>query len=247
MKINNSVRFIAFVIFWVGFVVASTILIIRLYNTIKTSPLWQVRKVQVEGLKRVSEKEILKILDLPPQVSVWDLNLLSLENKLSGHPWIEKAVVKWRFPGVILVTVVERYPVAILCCDACFYVDANGQLFSQINRKDISDSDVPWFTFCPQVLDKSFRVSEVTLAGFSALMQALRNFFGPLWKNAEVSYSPKDGFVVKIQGIKALLGTEDVYKSVARLQYMMQGLKMLEKSENFHEIDVRYPRWAFIR
>jgi cell division protein FtsQ len=247
MRINSGAKFVVFTVFWIVFVIAGTALILRIFSAVKNFSVWQVKKVQVEGLKRVPEEEILKILNLPSQVSVWDLNLSSLENKLSSHPWIEKAVVKWRFPGVIWVTVVERYPVAVLCCDACFYVDAKGRLFSRLDRKNLSNSDVPWFNFCPTGLDASFRVPEDVLSGFSALMRALRNTFGPLRENMEVSYSTQDGFIVKIHGIKVFVGTENVDEAIARLQHIMQGLKMLGKSELIQEIDVRYPRWAFVK
>jgi len=78
-------------------------------------------------------------------------------------------------------------------------------------------------------------------------MRSLRNTFGPLRENMEVSYSTQDGFIVKIHGIKVFVGTENVDEAIARLQHIMQGLKMLGKSELIQEIDVRYPRWAFVK
>lgn len=280
MRINTKTRFVIFLVLWCSFVFLSTISVIKIYNFMRRSSLWKINKIEITGLKRISEDEVLKILDIPPHTSIWDLNLSRLENKLQSHRWIEKAVVKWHFPGVVSVTLVERYPVAVLCCDECFYVDSTGWLFSRIDRKKISHDDVPWFNFCPHSLLRSHREvvrqrqtspsvhndeidssarsglvnDEITsvlpqdiLSGFLDLIRALKNNFAGSWKKAEISYSYSDGFIVNFEGIKALVGTNNIAGNVLKLHYIMHKMGVFQNNADLREIDVRYARWAFIR
>lgn len=251
MRINTRAKFVIFLVLWFGFVFLSTAMVVRMYRFMKNSSLWRINKVEFTGLKRISEAEVLKIMDIPQHVSVWDVNLSRLEAKLSNHPWIEKAVVKWRFPGVVSVTLVERYPVAVLCCDGCYYIDSNGRLFIKVDPKKLSHDDVPWFKFCPTSFsfgtEESFVLPEDVLSGFLSLIQALRNNFAASWKKAEISYSYSDGFIVNFEGIRVLIGTNAIANAVLRLQYIIQKMGMFDKSANIQEIDVRYARWAFIR
>ncbi|MCX7823788.1 MAG: FtsQ-type POTRA domain-containing protein [Syntrophobacterales bacterium] len=250
MRINTRLRFTFFIILWIGFVLTSTMLTIRVYNFVRTSSLWQINHVVIEGLKRVSRDEILRIIDLSPGVSLWDISLPELEKKLLKHQWIEKAVIKWRFPGVISITVVERYPVAVLCCDTCFYVDDRGRGFSRVDRQRVSHYDVPWFNFCPPDRSDSKEALEISpdiLSSFSILMKTLRNDFSHSWGDMEISYSTEYGFVLSFSSLRALIGTSNISNNVAKLQYIMQRLGLANREEGPKEIDLRYTRWVFVR
>lgn len=250
MRINSRKRLAFFVFIWVGFVFISTLGIVRVYNFVRKSPLWQVKTIQVEGLKRISKDEVLSILDLPSGVSIWDVNLAKLENRLSNHPWIEKAIVKWRFPGVVSVTVVERYPVAILCCNICLYVDEKGRLFSSVDRLKLSHDDIPWFDFCPVEsgkIDRSYVVPSEILKSFSTLMQEVRKNFDTSWREIEILYSQESGFVINYRGIKAFVGANNIADNVKKLHYIVQRLEMLGREGVFREVDIRYMRWSFVR
>lgn len=249
MKINTRAKLFFVTVAWIAFVILSSVMFVKAYNFMKTSSLWRVNDIRIYGLKRISEDELLKLLNLPTGTSIWDVNLSRLENTLSKHQWIEKAIVKWHFPGVVSVTVVERYPVAVMCCDSCFYVDAQGKLFGRLDSKKPSHDDVPWFSFCPKDFQNpdSYVLSVEILNSFCMLIQSLRNVFGHSWKEMEVLYSQTEGFIINLKEVKAFVGISNISGNVEKLQYVMKKLETSGVIENYKEVDVRYARWVFIR
>jgi cell division protein FtsQ len=89
-----------------------------------TSPLWsplilrrsaffRVRRVEVLGARYVAPSDILAKLHVDTSVSVWNPTA-PLAQRVASHPGIQRAVVRRKLPGTIVVEVVERAPVALV-------------------------------------------------------------------------------------------------------------------------------------
>lgn len=90
---------------------------------ILASPLWgpqvlsqlaffHVRKVEVIGARYTPGDEILARLHVDTTRSIWD-PLLPLVARVQTHPQVERATIRRRLPGTLVVTVFERRPVAL--------------------------------------------------------------------------------------------------------------------------------------
>jgi cell division protein FtsQ len=74
---------------------------------------FRVRKVEVLGLRFTPPAEVLSRLGVDTTRSVWD-PLDPLAARVAAHPQIERAAVRRRLPGTLVVEVTERRPVALV-------------------------------------------------------------------------------------------------------------------------------------
>jgi cell division protein FtsQ len=74
---------------------------------------FRVRKVEVLGLRFTPPGEVLSRLAVDTTRSVWE-PLDPLAARVATHPQIERASVRRRLPGTLVVEVTERRPVALV-------------------------------------------------------------------------------------------------------------------------------------
>ncbi|MDB4875915.1 MAG: ftsQ [Gemmatimonadetes bacterium] len=101
------------------------------------SPLWaplflrriaffHVRRIEILGTRYLAPSDILARLHVDTTASVWD-PMAPLELRVAGHPEIERAVVRRKMPGTLVIEVTERIPVALVQANGGFRVyDARG-------------------------------------------------------------------------------------------------------------------------
>ena len=87
---------------------------------------FRITEVRLEGNRFLTQAEVEKTLAVPPLASVWD-DLDAWEDRLRSHPLVEDAEISRRFPGTLILRVVERNPVALVSNPTLEPVDASGQ------------------------------------------------------------------------------------------------------------------------
>lgn len=105
---------------------------------ILASPMWgprvlrelaffHVKKIEVVGARYTPTDEILERLHVDTTRSIWD-PLMPLVTRVQLHPQVEHATIRRRLPGTLVVTVVERRPVALApTADGLRALDENGR------------------------------------------------------------------------------------------------------------------------
>jgi hypothetical protein len=88
---------------------------------------FRVTAIRVEGARYLSHEEALKTLSLPAEASVWD-DTRGWEMRLEHHPLVAAVTVHRRFPGTLVLQVVEREPVALYPGPALEPVDRSGRV-----------------------------------------------------------------------------------------------------------------------
>lgn len=94
-----------------------------------------IQEVEIEGNKIVSTNEIVKkvlnYISASTQKNILLLNLEDLEAVLRQFGWIEKAAIRKKFPGNIIIKIDEREPEAIWQENKELYlIDSNGNLIT---------------------------------------------------------------------------------------------------------------------
>lgn len=90
---------------------------------ILASPVWgprvlrqlaffHVRKVEIVGARYTPGDELLDRLRVDTTRSIWD-PIIPLAARVETHPQVEHAAIQRRLPGTLVLTVVERRPVAL--------------------------------------------------------------------------------------------------------------------------------------
>ena len=110
-----------------------------LLAVILASPMWgprvlrelaffHVRKIEVVGARYTPTDEILERLHVDTTRSVWD-PLTPLVTRVQSHLQVDHATIRRRLPGTLVVTVVERRPVALApTADGLRALDENGRM-----------------------------------------------------------------------------------------------------------------------
>jgi hypothetical protein len=88
---------------------------------------FRVTGIRIEGARYLSHEEALKTLALPTDASVWD-DTRNWEMRLEHHPLVAGVTVHRRFPGTLVLQVVEREPVALYPGPVLEPVDRSGRV-----------------------------------------------------------------------------------------------------------------------
>jgi hypothetical protein len=119
-------RWLAF-IFVLTLAVALAGALARVPEALSEVEAFRVREIRLEGNRFLSAEEAAKAVAISPMASIWD-DLDPLEDRLRSHPLVEDVKAKRRFPGTLLLVVVERQPVALVPSPTLEPVDALGRV-----------------------------------------------------------------------------------------------------------------------
>ena len=104
-----------------------------LYDFILENPYFSVREIQVRGGNKVSGSEIVAMAGLRQGMSIWRIDLTSIEKKIAKHPWVHRVLARREFPRRVIIDVEERVPKAIVAMRKLYYVDADGVVFKEVS------------------------------------------------------------------------------------------------------------------
>lgn len=92
-----------------------------------TSDIWDIRHVEVSGVKRLSKDDVTRALNLAPRTSLLKFNGESYTRRLAKMPWLKKVAFSRRLPSTLVVSVEERRPLfAVKSEDKTYVVDETG-------------------------------------------------------------------------------------------------------------------------
>jgi cell division protein FtsQ len=74
---------------------------------------FRVRRVEIEGVRYLAPSDVVKRLAVDTNASVW-ADLEPLVRRVEADPLVASARVERRLPGTLVVTVVEKVPVALV-------------------------------------------------------------------------------------------------------------------------------------
>ncbi len=97
-----------------GFVILMSLTSIWVHDAITQSPVFAIRQLDISGTKRVEKNEIIQLTGVTEQTNLFEINLKSIEQKITCHPWIAKASAKRSFFSTLVLTIVEEEPLAIV-------------------------------------------------------------------------------------------------------------------------------------
>ena len=99
----------------------------RILSAIATMEAFQVRSVEVRGARFLSEQEVEGLLALTPESSVWGA-LQPWTDQVVSHPMVKTGRITRDLPDGLLVSLVERTPIALAPTPILEPVDAEGYL-----------------------------------------------------------------------------------------------------------------------
>jgi hypothetical protein len=107
------------------------------YRRLVRMPYFRVAEVYVEGNLQVATEEVVDSLDLPPEISLLEVDLPSLSRRVLRNPWIKEASVRRRLPLALTIQVVERVPEAVFIADRRYLLSADGVILTELESDDL--------------------------------------------------------------------------------------------------------------
>jgi len=104
------------------------------YEKMKTTDYFRIDSVEVDGLKRVSELDFLRLLGKVKGKSVFEFDLSEAGKRLQTHPWIESVEIRRRLPATIRILAGERTPAVIVVGSRRFLADRHGVILRMIEK-----------------------------------------------------------------------------------------------------------------
>lgn len=107
---------------------------------------WQhhvpVKQISVEGISVISKDEIVRLMNLSPNVPMYDVDLTAIQKNILSNSFVKSVVIQRDAPATIRVTVEERKPAAILNAQELYYLASDGTVLPYIASTETYDIPV---------------------------------------------------------------------------------------------------------
>ncbi len=101
------------------------------YSWITQTELFGAEQIEITGINRLSDADILKQANIKFGMNIFEINLPVLRQKLLAHPWINKAELFRIMPNKIQIRVQEHLPVATIEFNKKYLMNMDGILFME--------------------------------------------------------------------------------------------------------------------
>ena len=78
---------------------------VQLDGWASSSPHFALRNLKVSGLRRATEKELLRLAGVAPGTNLWSLDPAAIAQAMSAHPWIRTVEVTRSLPDTLQLRV----------------------------------------------------------------------------------------------------------------------------------------------
>ena len=199
---------------WIGF---------QLDGWAARSPHFALRTVKVQGLRRATEKELLRLAGVAPGMNLWSLDPAAVAQAMAAHPWVRTVEVTRSLPDTLQLRVEERAPVALASLGDLYVVDAEGAPFKRVSPAETLD--------LPLLTGITREQAEKDPAGTAArLREALgvadvyqHAFERPRLSEIQLGESAFE--LITTDGVRVVLGRDDLDGQLRRLQRVRDELQ----------------------
>lgn len=120
----------------VGIVVCLGFLLTMGYKTVTASAFFDVKAIEINGVRRASKEEIERIVRNQTEKSgVWNADLAEIKNNVEKLTLVKSAIVSRVLPDAVRVNVIERAPKAVVRIDGGdFWADEDAVILGIVEK-----------------------------------------------------------------------------------------------------------------
>jgi cell division protein FtsQ len=116
--------------------VAASCLFIFVYDMLTQCDYFKAQSLKIEGIQRLTEKEIIAQARLGKDINVLAVNLSVVRKRLMANPWIADAEVRREIPSGLLIRIKEQSPLAVVDLGNKFIINEQGRIFKEWTAAD---------------------------------------------------------------------------------------------------------------
>jgi cell division protein FtsQ len=207
-------------------------------HEIEASPWFGLAHVEVVGAQRVPEADIIGFLQIPKEVTLGELNLDEMKERVLTHPWVRGVSLHKGYPDQLRVEVVERRPVGALkgTGKKWFLVDAEGIILEDtVSRVPLLPR---FFPRTSQNWAVGERFQEPGFASGLRLARELKLTYGVV-DEIQIDLGEPHDMVLLVDGFRVHFGEDHFQRKLKRFMDIREDLghRKIKKGE----IDLRFP------
>lgn len=211
------------------------------------APALQVSEVAVEGNHRLSNGEVLALLDGLRGSNIITVDLDEWQDRLLASPWVQEARLRRVLPSRIDIAVSERRPIGIgRLAGAMYLVDETGVVIDEYGP-NYADLDLPIIAgLAAKPADGASAVDETRARLAARVMAALDQRPDLAEKVSEIDVVNPHDAVVILEGdtVMLRLGEDDF---ASRIQdYLDLAPALRERVPNIDYVDLRFGERLYI-
>ena len=132
---------------------------------------FRVRTIDITGLTRLTREEVLYLLGITAETTLWQLDLPRMGTRLTHHPYIKSVALRREFPQTLRVMVQERTPYLVVNShDQRMLVDEEGVVLRAFVPEQ--DPKVPYVILPqPHALEPGMRLRQQEVQRAFELLQ----------------------------------------------------------------------------
>jgi cell division protein FtsQ len=240
---------------WMAMARVATITVVVLFalyfvvDLVLSAEALTVTRITVSGNTRLSQGEVLSLLDGLRGRNMVAVNLESWRQKLMASPWVANAAMRRVLPGTIDVFISERAPMGVgRIAERLYLIDERGEVIDEYGP-NYADFDLPIIdgltSASPREDGLLVDEARATLAG--RLLAALQARPSLARRVSQVDVSdPRDAMVI-LKGDTALVRVGDEQFAERLQSYLDLAPALRERVPDIDYVDLRFDERVYVR
>jgi cell division protein FtsQ len=207
-----------------------------------------VTRIAVSGNTRMSDGEVLSLLDGLQGRNMVLLGLDAWRQKLLASPWVEDALIRRVLPGTVDVVITERRPMGIARLRGqLFLIDAGGGIIDEFGP-NYAELDLPLIDGLDATQSADGLLIDSARAGLVArLLTALQARPDLAQRISQIDVADVRDAVLMLEGDTVLVRIGDT-RFVERLQsYLDLAPALRERVPDIDSVDLRFGERVYVR
>jgi len=210
----------------------------------------QTGEVTVRGSRIISEAELKAMAGIERKKPLCEIDLFQVQRQLLKNPFVKKASVARESPGRILLTVVERTPVAAIAVGRVHFLDEEGYVLPPVLSEEIMDLPVITGHLASDGLVVGRKIH--TSAGWEvlSLLKVLSGLGDGVYRRISEVHIAGSGEIVlfTVEGsVPVMIGTGDYGRKLATLAAFWNQVASRTDIRLLERIDLRYREQVVVR
>ena len=193
-------------------------------------PYFYVKNVEVKGLERLTSSEILQPNLIPPETSIFKLDVNRIKEKILAHGLVKKVVIEKRLPSTLIISITERKPYACV---------ADGQKVWEVDKEGVILREAEGKPGLPLIegVDVLKRKEKIIKALNALLVCQKLNL---QVERIKLEESNRGMIILLDNGIQLILGISPDYSHLVYVPEILEDTK--KRKEKINRIDLRFEK-----